>query len=77
MLIRPSPHKYIVIPEFKITFFRPLSSATRHLDFQAWGSPVLAHLHSALWFVILLLLEPRIAKWAMLFFALGRAAQKR
>jgi hypothetical protein len=67
-------------PDLRLAFFRPLSSAALHLDFGVLGSPLLAHLHSALWFVALLLggfgiyrrwLQPRSARWAMVIFALG------
>jgi len=36
-------------------FFRPLSALTHVLDFRLWpGSPALMHLHSLLWFLVLL-----------------------
>lgn len=42
-------------PELKIAFFRPLSSLTHWLDERLWpSSPVLMHLHSLLWFGVLL-----------------------
>jgi len=68
-------------PEFRISFFRPLSSATLYLDFFVWrGNATLAHLHSALWFVLLLLgalrllqrlLPPRQTRWAAVIFAVS------
>jgi hypothetical protein len=42
-------------PELKIAFFRPVSSLTHWLDESLWpSSPVLMHLHSLLWFAVLL-----------------------
>jgi hypothetical protein len=42
-------------PELKIAFFRPVSSLTHWLDERLWpSSPVLMHLHSLLWFGVLL-----------------------
>ncbi len=68
-------------PEFRVSFFRPLSSATLHADFHVWNaSPRYAHLHSALWFVLLLLgavrllrtlLPHKAARWAAVIFAIS------
>jgi len=68
-------------PGFTVRFFRPLSSATLHLDFAVWNAgPVSAHLHSAAWFSLLLvgavrllrtLLPVSTAKWAAVFFAVS------
>lgn len=42
--------------DLRISFFRPLSSLTHALDYSLWpNSPVLMHLHSMLWFALLLL----------------------
>ena len=70
-----------ISPKFTVSFFRPLSSATLHLDFSVWnGRPLYAHLHSAAWFALLLvgavrlvrtLLPPRVAKWAAVIFAVS------
>ncbi|MFH2006779.1 MAG: hypothetical protein ABI333_09360 [bacterium] len=68
-------------PDHRVSFFRPLSSATLHLDFSVWnGNPLLAHLHAAAWFVLLLLgatrlfrllLPVKVAKWAAVIFAIS------
>ncbi len=70
-----------ISPEHQIRFYRPLASLTLHLDFSVMGaSPLFAHLHSAVWFVMLLLgavrllrtwLPVRTAKGAAVIFALG------
>jgi hypothetical protein len=42
-------------PDFRISFWRPLSSLTHVLDHLLWPrSSVLAHAHSMLWFAALL-----------------------
>jgi hypothetical protein len=67
-------------PRFKVRWFRPLSSLTLHLDFAVIGHPLLAHLHSVLWFVLLLLgsyrifasvLSEKASRWAMALFSLS------
>ena len=66
----------------EINFFRVLSSASLYLDFHLGRDiPLFAHLHSALWFVVLLLGAARLIgalvqhpwqrKWAFVIFALG------
>jgi hypothetical protein len=43
--------------QIKTNFFRPLSSLTLALDFSLWpDTPLLMHLHSLLWFCLLILL---------------------
>jgi hypothetical protein len=43
--------------QIKTNFFRPLSSLTLALDFYLWpNSPLLMHIHSLLWFCVLILL---------------------
>ena len=47
-------------PEARCAFFRPLSSLTHTLDRWLWPSSAIAmHLHSTLWFLLLLLLARR------------------
>ena len=47
----------------KINFFRPLSSLTLALDYTLWpDSPLLMHLHSLLWFLLLVVLVFRFYK---------------
>jgi hypothetical protein len=68
-------------PRFKMRFFRPLSSLTLHLDFGVLRlGPLAAHLHSVLWFVLLLIgahlifvkcLDVKAAKWATVMFSLS------
>lgn len=42
-------------PNLRLAFFRPLSSLTHQLDYRLWPErPVLMHLHSMLWFALLL-----------------------
>ena len=56
-------------PEFKLTFFRPLSSALIRLDWGLFGErPVLHHLHSVLWGLAL------VAAAALLLRRLGGTA---
>ena len=48
-------------PRFKMHFFRPLSSLTLYLDFGVLKlGPLAAHVHSLLWFVLLLMGAHRI-----------------
>lgn len=45
-----------VSPDLRFTFFRPLSSLTHHLDYALWpDQPFWMHLHSMVWFALLLL----------------------
>jgi hypothetical protein len=47
--------------QIKTNFFRPLSSLTLALDFSLWpNAPLLMHLHSLLWFCLLILLVHRL-----------------
>ena len=47
--------------EIKTNFFRPLSSLTLALDYSLWpDTPLLMHLHSLLWFGLLILLAYRL-----------------
>jgi hypothetical protein len=47
--------------QIKTNFFRPLSSLTLALDFSLWpDTPLLMHLHSLLWFCLLILLAYRL-----------------
>ena len=67
--------------DFKLRFFRPLSSLTLHLDFTSWGSSAFgAHVHSLIWSLLqifggfLLLgrvLPRREARLAMIIFTLA------
>ncbi len=66
-----------------IWFFRPLSSLTLYLDFEILGGhPLVAHLHSALWFVLLLIgafkamsviLPNRALPWAVAAYSVSMA----
>ena len=70
-------------PFLSLVFFRPLSAATHWLDFALWpDTPVLAHLHSLLWFALVVFLVLRlfrslahrkVALLAALFFAVDPA----
>jgi len=65
----------------KLRPFRPLSSLSLHIDLTYFGThPIVAHLHSVAWFILLLLgsfrlfdlvLERRMANLAMLIYSLG------
>lgn len=47
--------------QIKTNFFRPLSSLTLALDFTLWpDTPLLMHIHSLLWFVLLIWLAYRL-----------------
>jgi hypothetical protein len=47
----------------KVSFFRPLASASLALDFTLWrNAPFLMHVHSLLWFLLLLILVFRLYK---------------
>jgi hypothetical protein len=66
-------------PDFKIAFWRPLSAVTHAIDLSLWpGNAVLMHVHTLLWFVVLLLylnallrrfLTPRVASLALALYA--------
>ncbi len=62
---------WLALENYKISFWRPLSSLTHHLDYRLWPkSPVSMHAHSLLWFAALIavvgLLHRRVggAAWA-------------
>ena len=47
--------------QIKTNFFRPLSSLTLALDFSLWpDTPLLMHIHSLLWFCLLIVLAYRL-----------------
>jgi hypothetical protein len=47
---------WVTPDDFHISFWRPITSLSYHLDFRAWGfTPFLAHLQSVLWYVALVL----------------------
>jgi hypothetical protein len=70
-------------PDFRMAFWRPLSSLTHVLDHRLWPrSWVIAHAHSMLWFAALLVVlaalyrrfhEPWIAHLALLLYAVDDA----
>lgn len=71
-------------PTCMISFFRPLSSLTHWIDYSLWPTQnVLTHLHSYLWFALLLIVVARVyqqltpAPWigslALFFYALDDA----
>jgi hypothetical protein len=70
-------------PDFRMSFWRPLSSLTHLLDHALWPrSPILAHVHSLAWFVALLavvaalyrrLHPPAVAHLALLLYAVDDA----
>jgi hypothetical protein len=70
-------------PDFRMSFWRPLSSLTHVLDHALWPrSPSLAHAHSLLWFAALLAVlaalyrrfhEPWVASLALLLYAMDDA----
>jgi len=70
-------------PDFRLSFWRPLSSATHVLDQRLWPrSTPLAHAHTLAWFAALLVVlallyrqlhAPRVAHLALLLYALDDA----
>jgi len=47
-------------PNLRITFWRPVTEATHWIDYQLWlDSPALMHLHSLLWYALLVFLAAR------------------
>jgi len=76
------PFPWFTLPELKISFFRPLSTALIHLDVALFGDrPFPAHLHSLAWGLLLLLAAdrlyrraiPGLALVALLLFAVDRS----
>lgn len=75
------PYPWWTDLDIKLHFFRPLSSATMAVDRALFGSaPLGYHLHSALWYILLVVaaggvlrraLPPHLAGIAMLLFALS------
>jgi hypothetical protein len=48
-------------PGLRVTFFRPLSELSHALDYKLWAdSPALMHLHSVVWFAVLVYLVSRL-----------------
>ena len=53
-LIGASPYPWYTLPELKLHFFRPLSSASMWLDHTLFGPyAMLYHLHSLAWYILL------------------------
>ena len=47
----------MLVENFKVCFFRPLSTLTHWVDYLLWpDAPILMHLQSLMWFGILVLL---------------------
>jgi hypothetical protein len=45
---------WVASPDFRVSFWRPLSSLTHHLDYHAWANhPLLMHAQSLLWYALL------------------------
>ncbi len=56
-LMESGAYPWWTAPKLQLAFFRPISSATHWLDYKLWPSmPVLMHIHSLLWLIILVLL---------------------
>ncbi len=71
-LLAAGHHPWWADPEMKMTFFRPLSALTHHLDYFLWPhSPALQHLHSVLWYGLTVVVA------AVLFRRLHEGAQGR
>lgn len=83
---RPSfelgPFPWFALPELKLRFFRPLSTALVHLDVWLFGDSAFpAHLHSLLWGLVLLAAAqrlyrraiPGLAAVALILFAVDRS----
>ncbi len=52
--LNSGPYPWYTLPDLKLHFFRPLSSATMVLDHQLFGETAfLYHVHSLLWYVLL------------------------
>lgn len=80
--IEHGPFPWFTLPEVKLRFFRPLSSALIVFDTRVFGDAVwLAHLHSVLWYLALVALVgalyrrlvPGVALAAAVLFALDDA----
>lgn len=73
--------KYGILPwwttqALHLSFFRPLAAATHWLDYQLWpNEPVLMHLHSLLWFALVIYVAALIYRKVMTpFWIAGLAA---
>jgi hypothetical protein len=77
------PFPWFMLPDIKLHFFRPLSSATHVLDHAVFPeSAFLQHLQSGLWYALLVLaaglvyrrsLPPQLALFAIVIFAVDEA----
>lgn len=81
-LIQRGPFPWFTLPELKLRFFRPLSSALLQFDTLVFkDAVVLAHVHSTLWYLALVVLcqalyrrlVPAVALLAAVLFALDDA----
>lgn len=62
-LLAAGHHPWWADPTVRMTFFRPLSAATHALDYALWPhSPLLQHLHSALWYGLCIAVVGRILR---------------
>lgn len=60
-LLEAGHHPWWAHPEVKMTFFRPLSALTHHLDYALWpDQPLLHHLHSVLWYALAVFMVHRV-----------------
>jgi len=60
-LVSKGPFPWFTLPELRIRFFRPLSSALATMDYAAFGRNVLwLHVHSLIWYLLL------VAGWAVI-----------
>ena len=83
LLLEEGVFGWWMAPDFRMSFWRPLSSLTHVLDHRLWPrSSVLAHAHSMLWFVALLAVVaalyrrfhvPWIAHMALVLYAVDDA----
>jgi len=61
--IENGPYPWFTLPELKIVFCRPLSSALHRIDFALFGPhAIFWHLHAMLWYLALVLLWALIAR---------------
>ncbi|MFA6241292.1 MAG: hypothetical protein WC655_10205, partial [Candidatus Hydrogenedentales bacterium] len=59
--IAAGPHPWWTLPDFKMRFFRPLSSASLWLDYQLFGANAAGwHVHSLIWYLLM------IVAWGLL-----------
>jgi hypothetical protein len=57
VLVDRGLYPWMVVPDLRMSFWRPLTVATHYIDYQLWpDSPFLMHVHNLIWFTLMVAL---------------------